>query len=220
MSQSGKGPRVDVPEELLTEIDSAEAAQKASGSDDESGELTTRLDGPELAEAPEDPATADEAASAGAESEGASDVEELKSRYLRLAADFDNFKKRALKERQDLHNYATENLIKELLATVDNLERAVGHGRQEEGDAKSLLEGVELTYRSLMQALEKLGVQAVEGVGQPFNPEVQEAIRQVPSDEHDIGVVIEVLQKGYLLKDRLMRAALVAVSSGSGNKSA
>ena len=219
MSQSGKGPRVDVPEELLSEIDSPDAAEQASGSDAESAEsseLAAGLDDPESSEA-----ESSEAASAEAASEGATaDVEELKSRYLRLAADFDNFKKRALKERQDLHNYATENLIKELLATVDNLERAVGHGRQEEGDAKSLLEGVELTYRSLMQALEKLGVQAVEGVGQPFNPEVQEAIRQVPSDEHGSGVVVEVLQKGYLLKDRLMRAALVAVSSGPGNKSA
>ena len=213
MSQTGKGPRVDVPEELLSEIDSADSADAApetSGSD---------------AAAPEDEAESSEAredasAAEAAPEDATADVEELKSRYLRLAADFDNFKKRALKERQDLHNYATENLVKELLTTVDNLERAVGHGRQEEGDAKSLLEGVELTYRSLMQALEKLGVQAVEGVGEPFDPEVQEAIRQVPSDEHDTGVVVEVLQKGYLLKDRLMRAALVAVSSGSGNTSA
>ena len=209
MSESSKGPKVDVPDELLAEIDvEAEAEVDVDGQPEEPGAQGAPRGEDEVAD------------DTGATSGSAAEVEELKSRYLRLAADFDNFKKRALKERQDLHNYATENLIKELLTTVDNLERAVGHGRQEEGDAKSLLEGVELTYRSLMLALEKLGVKAVEGMGAAFDPGVHEAIRQVPSDEHEPGRVVEVLQKGYLLKDRLLRAALVAVSSGPGNESA
>ena len=199
MSESGKGPKVSVPDELLAEIEEETEAPAETAT--------------EIPVADTEEASADDTSDAAAP---ASELVDLKERYLRLGADFDNFRKRALKERQDLHNYATENLIKELLTTVDSLERAVSHGRQEEGDAKTLLEGVELTFRSLMQALEKLGLNAVEGVGASFDPEVHEAIRQVPSDEHAAGTVVDVLQKGYLLKDRLLRAALVAVSSGPG----
>ena len=202
MADSGKGPKVDMPDELMAQLDEDTDAEKVEDSIDVDSVPEADAD---LAPAGDTEATTDPAV----------ELEELNSRYLRLAADFDNFKKRALKERQDLHNYANENLIKELLVTVDNLERAVGHGRQKEGEPETLLQGVELTYRSLMQALEKQGLKAVEAVGVVFDPGVHEAIRQVPSDEHDAGTVVEVLQKGYLLKDRLLRAALVAVSSGN-----
>jgi len=144
-----------------------------------------------------------------------SQLEETKDRHLRLAAEFENFKRRALKERQDLFNYANENLIKELLPTVDNLERALEHARQagEGDDVAKFLEGVELTYRSLMQVLEKTGVKVVEGKNEPFDPQAQEAIRQVPSADHEPGTVVEIYQRGYLLKDRLLRPALVGVAS-------
>jgi len=140
---------------------------------------------------------------------------EVNDKYLRLAAEFDNFRRRTLKERQDLLNYATENLIKDLLGTVDNLERALGHAsqqEQEDSEGEKLKQGVELTYRSLLQALEQAGLRAVEAAGQVFDPKVHEALRQVPSDDHEPGTVLEVYQKGYLLKDRLLRPSLVAVS--------
>jgi molecular chaperone GrpE len=110
--------------------------------------------------------------------------------------------------------------MKELLATIDNLERALGHARQEEDvDKENLLEGVELTFRSLMRTLEQSGVTVVEAEGQEFDPKVHEAIRQVPSDEHPPGTVVEVYQKGYVMKNRLLRPALVAVVGPDGGDS-
>ncbi len=202
MSDS-KGPKVSLPEELRVELEQTPAPEVA----DETA-------APAEDAVPDSDAEEDELAEAS-EGDAQDELGALNEKYLRIAAEFENFKRRALKERQDLHNYAHENLIKQLLPVVDNLERAVGHARQEEGgDAKSLLEGIELTYRSLMQALEKLGVQGIESEGERFDPKIHEAIRQMPSAEHESGVVAEVFQKGYLLKDRLIRAALVAVSSG------
>lgn len=202
MSDS-KGPKVSLPEEHRVELEQTPAPEVA----DETA-------APAEDAVPDPDAEEDELAEAS-EGDAQDELGALNEKYLRIAAEFENFKRRALKERQDLHNYAHENLIKQLLPVVDNLERAVGHARQEEGgDAKSLLEGIELTYRSLMQALEKLGVQGIESEGERFDPKIHEAIRQMPSAEHESGVVAEVFQKGYLLKDRLIRAALVAVSSG------
>lgn len=211
-----KGPKVELPEGLAEELEQAslEEPETSPGPDaatpeaTDAGEGTAEgTDGGGAAE-PEEPELSPEQALR-------LELEELRDRYLRLGADFDNFRRRNLKEREDLHNYANENLIKELLGTVDNLERALQHARDAEGRAEpdTILEGVELTYRSLMQALEKFGVREVETEGAKFDPTVHEAIRQVPSAEHPPGTVVEVFQKGYLLKDRLLRAALVVVSS-------
>lgn len=207
------GPKVDIPDELAAELDSgaAEAAQ-ASGPAREGAAAPEEPAPGEAAEASE-AAEAAEAAEADEAADAAEAVAALNDKYLRLAAEFENYKRRMLKERQDLLNYGTENLVKELLSTVDNLERALGHAQQEEGvDTESMREGVELTYRSLLQTLEKLGLQAVEADGAPFDPKVHEAIRQVPTAEVEPSTVIEVYQKGYLLKDRLLRPALVAVA--------
>lgn len=187
---SGDGPKVEIPQELAADL---EAAEKST--DDPAGE------------------SADDQAGADA-SDLQAMLEDLNDKHLRLAAEFDNYKRRTLKDRQDLLNYATENLIKELLATVDNLERALGYaqGEEEGSDREKLSEGVELTYRSLLQALEKSGVKPVEAEGQQFDPKLHEALRQVVSDEHEPGAILEVYQKGYLLKDRLLRPALVSVA--------
>jgi molecular chaperone GrpE len=191
-----KGPKIELPTDLAAELEEETAPQSES--------------------APGEPTSP---AEAGAEADSAeppgSELDELKDRYLRLAADFENYKRRTLKERENLFNYGNEQLIKELLETVDNLERALTHpkGSEEGVDAKTLLEGVELTHRSLMRALEKSGVQAVEADGERFDPQVHEAVRQVPTEEHPTGTVVAVYQKGYFLKDRLLRPALVGVSS-------
>ncbi len=185
-----KGPKIDLPDELVAELD--EEAEKPEAQTD--GERSAPEEGEKSSE---------------------EDVADLKDRYLRLAAEFENYKRRTLKERQDLFNYGNESLIKELLETVDNLERAQGHAREsEEGiDAETLLEGVDLTQRALMRSLEKFGVQPVQVEGS-FDPQMQEAIRQVETDEHPPGTIVEVYQKGYLLKDRLLRPALVVVATG------
>lgn len=205
------GPKVEIPDELAAELSNApEQIAAPEGAEGEEG--ADRADDPDArgSEAAEGEPTA----SPEPARDPAQELPELQDKYLRLAAEFENFRRRTLRERQELLQYAAENLIKELLATVDNLERALGHVRQQEegSDTESLSEGVELTYRSLLQALEKAGVTAVEPAGQTFDPKVHEALRQVPSADHEPGTVLEVYQKGYLLKDRLLRPALVAVS--------
>ena len=184
MSDS-KGPKVDLPEELIAELES-------------SGEA-----------APETPAE---------NAADAAELADLKERYLRLAAEYDNFRKRNLRERQDLLNYANESIVKDLLPVVDNLERAVIHGRKEEqrADSENLLQGVELTHRALMQILGRFGVVEIEAAGKPFDPQVHEAVRRVVTSDHAPGTVVEVHQKGYRLKDRLLRPAMVAVAGEPG----
>jgi molecular chaperone GrpE len=159
----------------------------------------------------------DAGAAPGASPEAAAELAELKDRYLRLGADFDNFRRRTLKERQDLLNYANENLVKELLGIVDNLERAVEHGRKEEQRAEgdNLLQGIELTYRSLQQLLTRHGVTEIQALDQGFDPQIHEAVRRVSKPGKSAGTVVEVYQKGYMLKDKLLRPAMVAVAEES-----
>jgi len=184
MSDS-KGPKVDLPEELMAELEQSGEAKPESVS-------AGGVDPSELAD--------------------------LKERYLRLAAEDDNFRKRNLRERMDLLNYANESIVKELLPVVDNLERAVIHGRKEEqrADSENLLQGVELTHRSLMQILGRFGVTEIEAEGKAFDPQLHEAVRRVATGDHAPGTVVEVHQKGYLLKDRLLRPAMVAVAGEPG----
>lgn len=183
---SEKGPKVELPEDLAAALEEAVATEPGTGSGADAGV-------PDVA----------------------GELEQARDRHLRLAAEFDNFKRRTLRERQELFNYANENLIKELLPTVDNLERALEHARLTQGEeaTRALREGVELTFRSLLAALENAGVQRVETEGREFDPQVHEAVQRVPTDAHPPGRVVEVLQPGYTLKGRLLRPALVAVST-------
>ena len=189
-----KGPKVELPDELAQELAESEASAGAAN--------------------PGDGEPEEDGGSGPDEVDPAAEIEALKDQHLRLAAEFENFKRRATRERQNLLNYGNESLIKELLGTVDNLERALGHGQASEqgSDPKSLLAGVDLTHRALLQVLEKFGVQPVLAEGEPFDPELHEAVGQVPSPDVEAGTVAEVLQKGYLLRDRLVRPALVVVA--------
>jgi molecular chaperone GrpE len=205
MSDS-KGPKVDLPDEL------AEALEEQAADEQTQPEFEEAVEGGAAAAAEQtEPEEAPEPARV---QELEKELEQTRDKHLRLAAEFENFKRRTLRERHDLLNFANENLIKELLVTVDNLERALGHAQQsEEGaEAKALLEGVDLTYRLLLQTLERFGVTPVKAEGEVFDPQVHEAVRQVPTAEHEPGRVVDVMQKGYLLKERLLRPALVAVS--------
>jgi molecular chaperone GrpE len=132
-------------------------------------------------------------------------------RLLRLAADFENFKKRAVREKEDWTKFATEDLIKAILPFIDNLERAVNHA-EKVADTGVLIEGVRLTIQQLLQALNKFGLSSFQSVGKPFDPAVHEAMLVVETDEHEPDQVVEEFQKGYLLNDRLLRPATVSVS--------
>jgi molecular chaperone GrpE len=138
---------------------------------------------------------------------------ETQDRLIRLQADFENFRRRAAREHEEALNYGHQNLVKDLLATVDNLDRAIDHvERSEGGDIESFLQGVELVRRELLAALAKHSVNEILAHGETFDPALHEAMAQAPDDSVDTNTVIEVLQKGYQLRDRLLRPTRVIVS--------
>jgi molecular chaperone GrpE len=132
--------------------------------------------------------------------------------YLRERADLENFRRRAQREKEDLSRFANENIIKEIVPVVDNLERAVAHARQESGDAEGLLQGVEMTLSMFAKALDKFGVTPFNSIGEAFDPARHEAMGQVESTEHLPNTVVHEMQKGYLLSSRLLRPALVMLA--------
>ena len=117
-------------------------------------------------------------------------------------------------EREEISRFANEALIKDLLPVVDNLERAVAHASGS-GNGKPLVEGVEMVLKGLLDVLAKHGVTQISAVGQPFDPSKHEAMAQVESESHESNSVVEELQKGYTLRDRLLRPALVSVAKPS-----
>jgi molecular chaperone GrpE len=139
------------------------------------------------------------------------EIKEHHDRLLRLAADFENYKKRAAREKEDWTKFANEDLIRAILPFVDNLERAVDHA-QKVADTGVLIEGVRLTIQQILQALNKFGLSSFQSVGKPFDPTLHEAMLVVETDKHEPNQVVEEFQKGYLLNDRLLRPATVSVS--------
>jgi molecular chaperone GrpE len=139
------------------------------------------------------------------------EAQEYYERLLRCAADIDNLKKRQEKEKAELLQFANENLIKELLPVVDNLELALEHGRQLDAPPP-LLEGLELVYQGFLKALTRFGVTPIVCVGQPFDPAFHNAVMQEETTDVEDCIILKELQKGYLLQNRLLRPAMVAVA--------
>jgi molecular chaperone GrpE len=133
------------------------------------------------------------------------------SRYLRAQADFDNFRRRTLKEKEELTQYASLKLITQLLPVLDNFQRAL-QTSNEGAEGESFAKGVDMIYRQLSQVLEAEGLKPMDAVGQPFDPELHQAIMQVESEEYEEGIVVEAIQTGYWLKDKVIRPAMVKVS--------
>jgi len=141
------------------------------------------------------------------------EVTEANDKLLRLQADFDNFRKRAQRERMDALQYGSQNLVKDLLSVVDNLERAIDHAQKSEGgDLQSFLQGVELVKREFLGVLGNHGVAEIEASGKLFDPALHEAMAQVPVADTEPNTIVDVLQKGYQLRDRLVRASRVVVA--------
>lgn len=140
------------------------------------------------------------------------EFEENQQRYLRLQADYDNFRKRTRQEKEDFAKYASQKLMEQLLPVIDNFERAMAAASASGGDYESLAKGVEMIYRQLSQVLEQEGLTPLQTVGQPFDPELHQAVMQVESEEYGEGIVVEEVQKGYRLKDKVIRPAMVKVS--------
>lgn len=140
------------------------------------------------------------------------ELEGERDQRLREKAELDNFKKRMQRERADALRFASAPLLRDLLPTIDNLERAVGHAL-EHGEGESMLEGVQLVLKSALAVLEQNGVERVEAVGQTFDPTRHEAVAQVLDSNREPNQVIEQFLPGYRLHGRLLRPAQVSVSS-------
>jgi molecular chaperone GrpE len=139
------------------------------------------------------------------------EADATRDRYLRTVAEFDNARKRAVREREELIRGANEGLIRELLPVLDNFERALQAARGDEG-AAAVTAGVELIQRELLRVLEKFGVTAFSSVGTPFDPERHEAVARVPAAGHPEMTVVGETARGYLLNGRVLRPALVTVA--------
>ncbi len=145
--------------------------------------------------------------------EKSKESDEQKENFLRLQAEFENFRRRSLKEKQESLKFGHQNLVKDLLSAVDNLERALDHGAQIAGaDAKGILDGVELVHREVLGAMAKHAVAEIDAEGMLFDPAVHEAMGQIPNGDVPPNTVLQVLQKGYVIHDRMLRPSRVLVS--------
>lgn len=137
---------------------------------------------------------------------------EANERYVRLMADFDNFRKRAAKERLDAQAYAVEDVVREIIPVLDNLERALAAAQGSQGaEGGSVVKGVELTLRMFQSVLGRYGVERMKAAGQPFDPNLHEALMQVESADVTVETVSEELEPGYVMKGRVVRPARVKV---------
>jgi molecular chaperone GrpE len=139
-------------------------------------------------------------------------IKELEDRHIRLVAEFDNYKKRTARQFEDLIKSSGEKIILSLLDVIDNFERAL-EVSSKNADFKSLHQGMELTYQQLYDVLKREGVEPIKAVGEPFDPNLHEAMLQVASDEYPEGVIAQEISRGYKLHGRVIRFSKVAVSA-------
>jgi len=138
-------------------------------------------------------------------------VEEMENRYLRLQADFDNSRRRSKLDLEAAQKYRVQSLATDLVQALDNFERALAIQTEHEETA-SMRQGMEMIYRSMMEALKKEGVEPIEAVGQEFDPNIHQAVMQVNDENYGANIVVEEFQKGYMLKDRVLRPSMVKVN--------
>lgn len=196
----------------------AETAEKVNGTQTEeaAGEEAAKAEGPQSEDAKAEGSKSEESAAedAKAAAEEARKAEEKKAeeqeseRYMRLMAEFQNFKRRAAREKTETLAYANEKIIGELLPVLDNFERAL---ETDTADAEGYAKGMELIFQQLKTALEHAGLEEIKALGEDFDPNVHNAVMTEQSEEHEDGKVSKVLQKGYKLKDKVIRPSMVAV---------
>lgn len=190
-------------EEMQQEIDEAEAAQEdaAEGSEEEAPE-----------EAASEAAAMQEEIEAlkGQVEKLRGDIQEKKDRLLRLQADFDNFRRRSAKEREEISAIVTQNFCKDMLPLLDNFERAMA---AETKDVEAFQKGVEMIFTQFQEVLKKNGLEQIEAVGQKFDPNFHQAVMRVEDPEKEDDTVAQELQKGYMVKGRVIRPSMVQVVS-------
>ena len=203
-SVEGESPAAEVTPEAIEEVEIVIPEASAAAAEGES---------------PEDDPIALKARAAAAEEKVKELSEKLKEyheRLLRTAADLDNFRKRSLKEKEEIRRYGIEKMLKDFLPIQDNLERALDHAKSG-GDFDSLRQGIGMTRKLFEDSLARHGVRSFNSVGRPFDPRLHEALQQVDSTDFEPNHVVSEVVKGYLLHDRLARPALVVVSKSSAD---
>ena len=141
-------------------------------------------------------------------------IEELEDKLLRTIAEMDNMRKRSDKERSEAYKIGASIFIKEMLPIIDNLQRALTSFVDDEGlDTKSFVDGTNAILRDFESLLDKTGVKTINPEGEKFDPNFHEAMFEIPSDDHEAGVILQVIEQGYVLENRLLRAAKVGVST-------
>lgn len=200
--------------------------QETEATDLDSAESEPINDGAEAAEAEESSADAEPEVSPQAEALAnlkaeyeayKAEAEEQHDQMLRTMAEFDNSRKRAEREKEESLKYALESFVKELIPTVDSIERAIQSTTESE-DFGALAEGVEMIYKGILSTLEKRGVIPIDAVNEPFDPMQHEAVMHVESEDVPENHVIEEWQKGYLLHNRVIRPSMVSVSKGTSEQ--
>ena len=188
--------KIDEAEKVSEEVSaSAEATDEGDDSVDEETEVSDR-----------EPTVEERAADAE------SKYKEMQDRYLRLNAEFDNYKKRMMRENSDRLKYFNMELIKELLPSVDNLERAISHAGDENSDLENMIEGLQMVYKGMQEAFGKFGVSEIESIGKEFDPNCHQAVGMIESQDVPENHVAEECLKGYYLHDRIIRPTMVRVS--------
>lgn len=139
------------------------------------------------------------------------EIGQLKDRLLRLTAEFDNFRKRTIREKEEFRKFASENLLLELIEVYDNFERALGSAKNTD-DVGSVLKGVEMVFKQFVSILEKEGLQKMECMGLEFNPHEHEAMLHVDNPHHEENTIIDICRPGFYLHSRVLRPAAVTVS--------
>jgi len=144
-------------------------------------------------------------------------LEELNNKYLRLAADFDNFRKRTATEKQELLKYGASEVLKKILVVLDTFDRAK-ESLKDIDNCQTVKESYEVAFKQLLDTLKKIGVEEIEALGKEFDPNCHEAVTQIPTDEYEPDCVAAVVQKGYKLSDKILRPALVGVAKKKENE--
>ena len=188
-------------EEVTEEAAAEEAADEAGPEEAKAGEKAE--------EQAEEKAGSEAEAEPEEKKEEASAEEQESERYMRLMAEFQNFKRRAAKEKSDIHAFANERLIGDLLPVMDNFERAL---ETETEDIEGYAKGMQLIFEQMKTALEKAGLKEIEALGLDFDPNVHNAVMTEETDEYEDGKISKVMQKGYKLNDRVVRPSMVAVN--------
>ena len=190
-----KAAAEEVTEEAAAEEEAAEAEPEEAKADEKAGEQA----GSEAEAEPEEKKEEAEVSPEEQESE----------RYMRLMAEFQNFKRRAAKEKSDIHAFANERIIGDLLPVMDNFERAL---ETETEDTEAYAKGMQLIFEQMKTALEKAGLKEIEALGLDFDPNVHNAVMTDNTEEYENDKISKVLQKGYKLNDKVIRPSMVAVN--------